>query len=37
MAAEEGRRRLDTFDCKGVRVIVNLDNPLRGTTYYPGR
>ncbi|MGD0706224.1 MAG: RHS repeat-associated core domain-containing protein [Trebonia sp.] len=25
------------FDYNGVRVIVNLDNPLRSTTYYPGR
>ncbi|MGH3294728.1 MAG: RHS repeat-associated core domain-containing protein [Trebonia sp.] len=25
------------FDYKGVRVIVNLDNPLRSTTYYPDR
>jgi RHS repeat-associated protein len=24
------------FDYNGVRVIVNLDNPLRSTTYYPG-
>ena len=24
------------FDYQGVRVIVNLDNPLRSTTYFPG-
>jgi RHS repeat-associated protein len=25
------------FDYNGVRVIVNRDNPLRSTSYYPGR
>jgi hypothetical protein len=25
------------YDYKGVRVIVNRTNPVRSTTYYPGR